>query len=69
MGYVGGQGGYPPHGLGAPVQQQQEAGSQTALASGYRTNSKKFVKVVRIQLRKMATVERVPDKGYRLQKT
>jgi hypothetical protein len=38
------------------------------LATGYRTDSKKFVKVVRIQLRKMATVERVSDKGYRLKK-
>src|SRR5262249_27227688 len=38
------------------------------LASGYRSDSKKFVKVVRTQLRKMTNVERVPDKGYRLKK-
>jgi hypothetical protein len=42
--------------------------AEQILASGYRTDSKKFVKVVRMQLRKMATVERVPDKGYRLKK-
>ena len=42
--------------------------AEQILASGYRTDSKKFVKVVRMQLRKMATVERVSDKGYRLKK-
>jgi hypothetical protein len=42
--------------------------AEQVLASGYRTDSKKFVKVVRIQLEKMANVERVPDKGYRLRR-
>jgi hypothetical protein len=39
------------------------------LASGYRSNSKEFVKVVSIMLTKMANVEHVPEKGYRLTKT
>ena len=42
--------------------------AEQILTSGYRSDSKKFVKVVRTQLRKMANIERVPDKGYRLQK-
>jgi hypothetical protein len=39
------------------------------LASGYRSDSKKFVKVVAIMLSKMANVEHMPQKGYRLKKT
>jgi hypothetical protein len=39
------------------------------LASGYRSDSQKFVKVVSVMLTKMANVEHVPDKGYRLKKT
>jgi hypothetical protein len=42
--------------------------AERIVASGYRTESKKFVKVVYLQLRKMANVERVPDKSYRLRK-
>jgi hypothetical protein len=42
--------------------------AEQILASGYHSDSKKFVKVVRTLLQKMANVERVADKGYRLQK-
>lgn len=42
--------------------------SEQILASGYRTDSEKFVKVVGGMLGKMKHVERVPDKGYRLKK-
>ena len=38
------------------------------LSSGYRTDSKRFVEVVRLRLRNMANVEHVPDKGYQLKK-
>jgi Fe2+ or Zn2+ uptake regulation protein len=42
--------------------------SEQIQASGYRTDSEKFVKVVGSMLGKMKNVERVPDKGYRLKK-
>jgi len=42
--------------------------SEQILASGYRTDSEKFVKVVGSMLGKMANVEHVADQGYRLKK-
>jgi hypothetical protein len=51
---------------GKPMSARELA--EQILASGYRSDSKKFVKVVRTQLRKMANVQRMPDQEYRLQK-
>jgi DNA repair exonuclease SbcCD ATPase subunit len=42
--------------------------AEQILASGYHSDSKKFVKVVSIMLWKIDNVEHVPDQGYRLKK-
>jgi hypothetical protein len=39
------------------------------LASGFRSESKRFVKVIHTTMNKMKTVEYVPDQGYRLKKS
>jgi len=43
--------------------------AEQVLASGFRSESKRFVKVIHTTLSKMNTVEYVPDQGYRLKKT
>jgi len=42
--------------------------AEQILASGFRSESKRFVKVIHTTLNKMKTVEHVPDQGYRLKK-
>ncbi|MHB1421751.1 MAG: hypothetical protein ACYC3I_00865 [Gemmataceae bacterium] len=43
--------------------------AEQILASGFRSESKKFVKVIHTTINKMKTVEYVPDQGYRLKKS
>jgi hypothetical protein len=43
--------------------------AEQILASGFRSESKRFVKVIHTTLNKMKTVEYVPDQGYRLKKS
>jgi hypothetical protein len=43
--------------------------AEQVLASGFRSESKRFVKVIHTTLNKMKTVEYVPDQGYRLKKS
>jgi hypothetical protein len=42
--------------------------AEKVLASGYQTKSKDFMKVIWVGVGKMANVENVPGKGYRLKK-
>jgi hypothetical protein len=43
--------------------------AEQVLASGFQSESKRFVKVIHTTLNKMKTVEHMPDQGYRLKKT